>query len=161
MFRTAVYTACAAGIISTVVYSAAVGKENGKMIKLIVNTIAVICLIKPFLSVDLDFTVSELTELENESEYLSLERDFSHYYILNAEMTVKQELEKRFKESGLDCDSIVITCEMNEYHIITVKKVEVHAPEQYKDKLRDIVLQLVPDTEVTVNTEASHDNSSP
>lgn len=161
MFRAAVYTACAAGIISTVIGSAAVGKDGRKMMKLIVNTIAVICIVKPFISSDLAGAVSKISELEDDTEYRSLESDFSYYYIANAELAVKQELEKRFKQADLVCGSIVITCEMDEYHVISVTRVRVSAPEQYSVRIREIVTQLIPKAEVTVNTEASHDNSDP
>lgn len=153
-------TACAAGLISSLVQSAAVGISGKKMMKLLVNTIVVISIIHPFMGEDLSEDISKLTELEEDKFYLSLDDDFSQYYITNAEIEVKRELEKQFEQNGIIYSSLDIRCEMDEYHVITVKNVTVGVKdEETSDKVSDLINKLLPDTEVIPLMEDSDEQS--
>lgn len=154
IFRSAVLTACAAGIISSLVQSAAIGSSGKKMMKLLVNTIVVISIIHPFVNDDLFEDISKLTELEEDKYYLSLESDFSQYYISNAEISVKRELDKQLEDNGIKYSSLDIRCEMDEYHVITVKQVTVSAKDKGTcDKARDLAQRLLPEAEIITVTE--------
>jgi len=123
--KKAVLAACAAGLISTLVRSAAVGESGKRILKLIVNMMIVIALIKPLLGGDFSDLVDGLQVRELDSQAGSSEHSFDDYYIASAELSTRSEVEKTMREKGIDYSSVVITCEIDEYDLIVISRVKI------------------------------------
>ena len=158
MLAKAIFTACAAGLISSLMQSAAVGKSGKKMMKLLVNTIVILSIVKPFTNGSTDLVLADITELEDQPFYNSLDSDFSEYYLAQAERSVREELEKRLNSEKIKCVHLGINCEIDEYHVITVGKVSAEVTDnESKVKLEKAVNEILPNTDVNITVVNTDD----
>lgn len=159
----AVLTACSAGMISSIMQALVVGKSGKRMMKLLVNTVVILCIVKPFISTDIDFDFSDMNDLEEQPIYNTLDDDFSKYYLIQAELSVKNEIEEALKHDNIKYSSLSIKCEMDEYHVIAVGNISVVVNnEESRNKVISSIKKLLPDTTVYVTleeTDAQRDQS--
>ena len=124
--RTAVITACGAGIISSIIGSVAVGKSKKAIIKLMINCIAIISLIRPFTSFDTGDAANLIDNyVPQHMSAEEAEKELMAYNVRAAELSLKIELEKLLKDNRIDYSEVVIKCEYGEYDEITVSSAEV------------------------------------
>lgn len=149
-----IYTACIAGIISCIVRTAAIGSSGKRLMRVIINMIVLISVIKPVLGADLSDTISGFNSFEYESDN-ELDSDFNRFYIASAQLSTRNELNKLLESKGIKCRSLIISCEIDEYNVIVIKKIEAETEEDKKEEAEKTIGELFPDAELMIRAEAS------
>ena len=153
--KTAVLIACGAGIISCIIGSAAVGGSKKTILRLMINCVVLISLLSPFTGFDTNDTVNIL-ESWDRSEFSTddAEKLLRSYNIRAAELSLKLELDKLLESHGIEHSDIVISCEIDEYDVISVSKAEVTVgTKENADKLKALSAELMKDFPLKVIVE--------
>lgn len=150
--RSAVLMACGAGIISCVVGSAAVGSSKKAILRLMINCIALISLLSPLTGFDAEDTVNMLEELQGTAYSAEeAEKQLRSYNVRTAELSLELELEKLLESHGIDYIDTVITCDMDEYDVISVSRAEVTVrTKEDADKLKALTEEIKIDFPLTI-----------
>ena len=152
VLRSAVLIACGAGIISCIVGSAAIGGSKKAIIRLMINCAAMISLLSPLTGFGPEDKVNDL-ESYHQTHYSKedVEEMLKSYDIRCAELSLKLELDKLLKSSGIENAETVITCEMDEYDVIKVSRAEATVKTSADaDKLKSLSKDFSEDFPLTV-----------
>ena len=154
IIRRAILTACLAGIISSAVSAAAIGSSGKKVLKLIVNCIVVICLLKPVTGIEFNDEIDYSFATPSEMNCDDLD-------VRTAELSVKIELEKLLTEKGIAFSDVSITCEKDEYNVISVKDASILVPtDEDRDKLNSFIAEYIKDNNISVRTEVENESGA-
>ena len=153
--RAAVLIACGAGIISCIIGSISVGGSKKAILRLMINCVVLISLLSPFAGIDAEDTVN-LIENWDASELGSedAEQMLRSYDLRAAELSLKLELEKLLESNGINFTDAVISCNIDEYDVITIGRAEVTVKsKEDADKLKTLAAEQMKDLPLTVVTE--------
>lgn len=150
MLKKAVFTACIAGIISSLLKNAAVTESSKRVIRLLTGIMLIIAFVKPLTSIGDNDLLYSFDVLEEDSRYESTINDFTELYLRTAEMEAEKEVAEAFEERGISCENVVITCETDEYNVVTISKAEITVSEDCAAKAAALASELLPETEVYI-----------
>lgn len=140
ILKTAVFAACAAGIISSLLTSAAPGGSEKAILRLMIGSAVIIVLIKPLSGIG----AGDILNLTEGLGSLGAEQqsDFSDFDIRAAQISVRLELEKLMREQGIDFSQTVISCSKDEYDVISIDSAEITVQSSAdRDRLTDLAQQ--------------------
>ena len=132
--------------------SVAVGGGKKAILKLMINCIAVLTLLRPFTGFDISDTVN-LPELfgSGSNDRYDAEKELMNYNIKAAELSLKLELEKLLDDNGIGYSEVVINCEPDEYDVITIRSAEVTVNgSKDSDKLKALSQEQMRDIPLTI-----------
>ncbi|MBR6102765.1 MAG: hypothetical protein IKP95_10070 [Ruminococcus sp.] len=149
--KAAIFTACTAGLISCIVKSAAIGAGGKRIMRITVNMIVLLALVKPLMNADFTDVLNDhqASQLDISEEVFT--EDLNRYYIASAELSTKNEVDKFLREKGYYSLRTVIICEIDEYDQIEIKRAELtFSAGTDIEAVRGIVSGLLPDAELQI-----------
>ena len=154
-----IFTACGAGIISCLAELAAAGTGGKRLMRTIVGMALIITLIRPLTGGELEDTVRQLTETELSSSQQELTGSVTDYYLRAAELSVKTEIEKQLSSEGIEFSSLVISCDIDEYDVISVRSAEITVKDRSNiDKVSAFIASLLPEAAVSARSEEQNES---
>lgn len=159
VLKTAIFTACIIGIVSSFTDIAAPSGSLRNQLKIILTMILILGMFTPFLGSGFKFDLDGIEELIQREEYENLTEDFQNMYLNQSSENIESVITDLIKKQGIDIEQLVIDSQLNEYNSLEIKKVTVYLNEptqSQKDTIISIINENLPGSEVEF---AEEDNS--
>lgn len=157
ILKTAIFTACIIGIVSTLTDMATPNGRLKKQLSIILTMVLILGIFTPFVSGGFKLDLSG-ADLPDTDEYERYSEDFQDMYLTQSEENIKKALAGLLKNEGITADKIDIVSAIDEYNSLEIKKVRVYISDSTKatkDRIEKILSDNLPDTAVEFVKEES------
>ena len=131
ILKTAIFTACIIGIVSTLTDMATPNGRLKKQLSIILTMTLILGIFTPFVSSGFKLDLSG-ADLPDTDEYERYSEDFQDMYLTQSEENIKKALAGLLKNDGITADKIDIVSAIDEYNSLEIKKVRVYISDSTK-----------------------------
>lgn len=158
ILKASILTACIIGVVSSFTDMAAPDGKLKKQLSIILALILILGIFTHFVRGGFKLDLSDSFDLKSTDEYEELNKGFRDMYTEQSEENMQQALEELLKNEGISINSIDIVSTLDEYNSLEIEKVRVYISDitdKQKEKIKEIIGDNLPETEVEFIVEDS------
>lgn len=156
ILKTAIFTACIIGIVSSLTDMAAPDGALKKQLKIILTIIMILGIFTPFLSGGFKLDLNAADELIERKEYDNINENFEDLYLSRSSESIEQVLTQLIEDQGISVEKISIDSQLDEYNSLEIKKVTVYLIDPTlsdKERVRAIISENLSGTATEFSEE--------
>ncbi len=151
ILKTAIFTACIIGIVSSFTDMASLEGALKKQLKIILTMILILGIFTPFLGGGFKLDLNAADKLVEQDEYENLNENFQEMYLNQSSENIENVLTELLKQQGISVEKTVIVSQLDEYNSLEIKKATIYlknSTQSDRDRVKAIVSENLPQAEV-------------
>ena len=128
-------TACFIGIAISIADMIKPSEKFNKQIRMIFSLTFVLSILTPIVSSGFDFSISQDTMSTNGSQYSEMDTAVDNQIKMMTENNIANSLMVKLVESGIKCNEIDVSINIDENSGISINKIEIDSDDNEKSKM--------------------------